>query len=116
MNQDAKRIDWSEEHRKEMLIEQRKFMWHEDTVRLLAAWLGIRHGITAMDVGCGLGYLGYTYWPCFGQGGHYFGVDQSNTLLRDAARAPRMWAAGGEASIPRKALQWPSKSVTMTGP
>lgn len=96
MSQDKKKIDWSEECWKEMLVYQRKFAWFEDTLDKLAAWLGLKPGMTAVDVGCGLGYLGYTYWHYFGKGGQYFGVDVSLQLLRDAAKAAKEWAAGGK--------------------
>jgi ubiquinone/menaquinone biosynthesis C-methylase UbiE len=90
-------IDWSDKCWKEMLVYQRKSLWLEDTLDRLAAWLGLRSGMTAVDVGCGLGYLGYTYWPYFGKGGQYFGVDISPELVRDARRAARDWAKDGEA-------------------
>jgi ubiquinone/menaquinone biosynthesis C-methylase UbiE len=82
-----------------MLIYQRKAIWHEDTLKLMAAWLGLRPGITLVDVGCGLGYLGFTYWPFFGQGGHYCGIDASQSLLSDAAKAAQDWATGGRFSF-----------------
>lgn len=97
MGQGSDNIDWSEERWKRHLIGPRKFLWAEDTVAKLTAWLGLEHGMRAIDVGCGLGYLGYTYWPYFGEGGRYFGVDKSPELLRDAAQAARDWALGGEA-------------------
>jgi SAM-dependent methyltransferase len=59
----------------------------------------LRHGMTAVDVGCGLGYLGYTYLPYFGKGGHYYGVDRSPALLRDARKAAEDWASGGQATF-----------------
>jgi len=96
MSQDKKKVDWSEGCWKEMLINQRKFMWHQDTVNKLAVWLGLKPGMTAVDVGCGLGNLGYTYWPYFGEGGHYFGVDMSSELIREATEAAKEWAIGGE--------------------
>ncbi len=37
MSRDS-RIDWSEEKRREMLILQRRSMWHDDTVANLAMW------------------------------------------------------------------------------
>jgi SAM-dependent methyltransferase len=82
-----------------MLVHQRRLMWMEDMLERLAAWMGLRHGMTAVDIGCGLGYLGYTYWPYFGKGGHYYGVDRSSSLLRDAWEASRGWAAGGQATF-----------------
>ena len=96
MNQDGDKIDWSDDRWKEMLVNQRKFMWREDTLAVLAKWLGIRPGMTAVDVGCGLGYLGYTYWPFFGAGGRYFGIDKSHKLLQDATEAAKEWATDGE--------------------
>jgi SAM-dependent methyltransferase len=97
MIQDRKKIDWSEECWKEMLVYQRRYAWFDDTLDKFAAWLGLKPGMTAVDVGCGLGYLGYTYWPYFGKGGHYFGVDVSPKLLRDAAKAAKEWAVNGDA-------------------
>lgn len=99
MAEPDKPTDWSEERFREMLVYQRKFMWHEDTIDKLAIWLGLAHGMTVADLGCGLGYLGYTYWPYFGKGGHYVGIDQSLTLLADAQKGSEKWADGGEASF-----------------
>ena len=99
MNQDSERIDWSDECWKESLVYQRKCMWLEDTIAKLAAWLRLKPGMTAVDVGSGLGYLGYTYWPYFGQGGQYFGVDISADLIQEAEEAAKKWAKGGEASF-----------------
>jgi SAM-dependent methyltransferase len=97
MSQDRKKADWSERCWKEMLIDQRKFIWHQDTLDKLAVWLNLVPGMTAVDVGCGLGNLGYVYWHYFGKGGQYFGVDISSELVRDATEAAKEWAAGGEA-------------------
>jgi SAM-dependent methyltransferase len=99
MNQNEKKIDFSEKCWKEMLVYQRKFLWLEDTLDKLAAWLDLKPGMTAVDVGCGLGYLGYTYWPYFGKGGQYLGVDISSKLLQDAAKAAKEWAVNGKASF-----------------
>jgi SAM-dependent methyltransferase len=79
-----------------MLVYQRQSMWRADTLDRLAIWLGMRAGLTVVDVGCGLGYLGYTFWPYFGAGGQYIGVDTDPTLLRDAERAAIDWSEGGE--------------------
>ena len=97
MNQDKERIDWSDKTWKETLVYQRKSMWLEDTLDMLTTWLGLNPGMTVVDVGCGLGYLGYACWPYFGKGGRYFGVDESSDLLRDAEKAAGEWAEGGEA-------------------
>jgi len=91
--------DWSEGRWRDMLVEQRKFIWHQDTIEKLANWLELRQGMTAVDVGCGLGYLGYTFWPYFGKGGKYFGVDISKKLLEDAKEASKTWATDGEAKF-----------------
>ncbi|MGB2989732.1 MAG: methyltransferase domain-containing protein [Candidatus Zixiibacteriota bacterium] len=99
MTQDKEKIDWSDQCWKEMLVYQRRLLWLDDTLDKLAAWLGLKPGMTALDVGCGLGYLGYTYWPYFGKGGRYFGVDISPELVKDAQKASQEWARGGEASF-----------------
>jgi ubiquinone/menaquinone biosynthesis C-methylase UbiE len=97
MSQNKKEIDWSEKCWKEMLVYQRRFLWLEDTVDKLAVWMGLKPPMTAVDVGCGLGYLGYTYWPYFGAGGRYLGLDISSKLLQDAIEAAKEWAVNGEA-------------------
>jgi len=94
-------IDWSEGRWREMLVGHRKFMWREDTLALLAAWLDLRPGLTLVDAGCGLGYLGYTFWPWFGRGGRYVGVDENGKLLADAVGIAGEWAEGGDASFVR---------------
>jgi ubiquinone/menaquinone biosynthesis C-methylase UbiE len=92
-------IDWSKDHWKEMLIEQRRFLWTPDIIERYAQWMNVRQGMTAVDVGCGLGFLGYTYWPHFGNGGKYIGIDQSEDLLKEASQAAKEWAKGGEAEF-----------------
>jgi len=99
MTDDNQKPDWSEEHWREMLVEQRKAMWLDDTIEKLAAWLELRPGMTIVDVGCGLGYLGNTYWPYFGHGGHYVGIDNSDKLVEDAAKAAGVWAIEGKADF-----------------
>lgn len=99
MNRKSGKPDWSEPCWREMLVYQRKAAWFDDTLDKLAAWMGLRPGMTAVDVGCGLGYLGYTYWPYFGKGGHYIGVDISEKLSRDASAAASDWAVDGSASF-----------------
>jgi ubiquinone/menaquinone biosynthesis C-methylase UbiE len=99
MSKDKEKIDWSEECWKESLIFQRKCLWLEDTVAKLAAWLGLKPGMTMVDVGCGLGFLGYTYWPYFGEGGHYFGMDMSVELIKEAEETAKEWTKDGKASF-----------------
>ncbi len=53
----------------------------------------------AVDVGCGLGYLGYTFWPFFGEGGSYHGIDRSDKLIEDARNSAVEWAEGGKAQF-----------------
>jgi len=97
MNDENTKPDWSDPCWKDMLIYQRKMAWYDDTLEKLAHWMNIRHGLTAVDIGCGLGYLGYTYWPYFGKGGRYVGIDASLSLVKEAAAAAAGWAEGGTA-------------------
>lgn len=101
MSAEANKRDWSKDYLREMLVHQRRFMWFEDTLDKFSAWLKLRQGMTVIDVGCGLGYLGYAYWPYFGRDGRYIGIDQSDELLRDAREASREWAHDGEAEFMR---------------
>jgi ubiquinone/menaquinone biosynthesis C-methylase UbiE len=93
--------DWSTGRRRDLLGRMRRFLWREDTLALHAAWMGIEPGMTVVDVGCGLGYLGSAYWPWFGAGGLYVGVDGNARLLADATEAAAGWADGGEAAFLR---------------
>jgi SAM-dependent methyltransferase len=97
MSEDKKKIDWSEECWKEALVYQRKSMWFEDTRDKFAVWLGLKPGMIAVDVGCGLGFMGSAYWSYFGEGGRYLGLDISFKLLQDATKAAKDWALHGEA-------------------
>ena len=99
MTNKAKPIDWSDKDFKELLVYQRKFMWREDTIDKFAAWFKLKPGLTVVDVGCGLGFLGYTYWDYCGKDGSYIGVDISFKLLQDALAASRNWAADGRAAF-----------------
>lgn len=96
MEREDQKPDWSEERWREMLIEQRKIMFSDDTIEKLAAWLELKPGMDVIDVGCGLGYLGHTYWPFFGVGGSYVGVDTSDKLIADATQAANAWAVEGK--------------------
>jgi len=95
MSRKKREIDWSEPYFRDMLVYQRRYLWHEDTLDKLAEWIGLESGMTLADIGCGLGYLGYSYWPYFGRGGRYIGVDRSPKLLHDSARAAHDWASDG---------------------
>ena len=99
MTENHKPVDWAEQQHRHKLIQHRKFMWRDDTIDMLAKWLGLKHGMTTVDVGCGLGYLGYTFWPYFGKGGNYTGVDVSTDLLEDALKASEEWSKGGIATF-----------------
>ena len=91
------RRDWSEKDLKKHLIEARKYLWRESTIERISSWLGLKNGITAVDVGCGLGYLGWTFWPHFGDGSTYIGLDCSIKLLREAQDTSSEWSEGGRA-------------------
>ncbi len=87
---------WAKGENKKHIIEQRKFLWEPEYVALLAKWVGFKLGQTVIDVGCGLGYLGTLYWPYFGKGGKYCGVDVSPKLIAQAKRLSMDWAKGGK--------------------
>lgn len=97
MGDDDKKKDWSKGHLRDALIWQRKGMWRPDTLDKLAAWMDLRPGMKAVDVGCGLGFLGYTFWPYFGLGGSYYGIDLSEKLIADARQSAGDWAEDGKA-------------------
>lgn len=89
--------DWSEKHLKNFIIDQRRYMWREDTIEMYSKWMNLSNGMTVVDIGCGLGYLGWTYWKYFGKDGKYFGIDRSFKLLKEAKGLSEGWANGGEA-------------------
>lgn len=102
MSSAAKKPDkdrWSRGYYKRHIVEVRKFLWDPEYVKLLAKWIGFRQGRTVVDVGCGLGYLGWTYWPYFGRCGTYHGVDISSKLISQAKKLSRTWAKGGRAEF-----------------
>jgi ubiquinone/menaquinone biosynthesis C-methylase UbiE len=84
------KINWSDKRFKKTLIETRKYIWHDDTINRLAAWFGLKHGMHVVDVGCGLGYLGCTYWPFYCRGGRYIGIDNDVQLLNNAKKAAQL--------------------------
>ncbi|MEA3267373.1 MAG: methyltransferase domain-containing protein [Candidatus Fermentibacteria bacterium] len=91
--------DWSENYLKKMIVEQRKHMWRDDTIEMYSRWMKLRQGMTVVDVGCGLGYLGWTFWKYFGHKGRYFGLDQSIGLIDEAHSISSVWSQGGIASF-----------------
>jgi len=91
--------NWAENHLKKMIVEQRKHLWRDDTIEMYSRWMDLRQGMTVVDVGCGLGYLGWTFWKYFGHKGRYFGLDQSSQLIDEAYSLSSAWSQGGIASF-----------------
>jgi len=89
--------DWAESHLRKLIIDQRKHMWRDDSIEMYSKWMNLSNGMKVIDVGCGLGYLGWTYWKYFGIGGEYVGVDRSSKLLREASGMSDGWAVDGSA-------------------
>ncbi len=50
MHQGSEKTDWSKKHLRDMLVYQREYMWHEDTLEMLAKRLGVRHRMTAVEL------------------------------------------------------------------
>jgi ubiquinone/menaquinone biosynthesis C-methylase UbiE len=88
---------WADEDHKWMIIEERKYMWNPEQIDRLASSMGLSHGMTVADIGCGLGYLGWTYWKYFGEGGKYIGVDYSDALIEEAREMSSKWSINGTA-------------------
>ena len=99
MSHEHHKPDWSSEYWKDMLIYQRRGMIRDDSFPTIVAWLELKPGMEMVDVGCGLGYLGYTFWPYFGEGGKYTGFDLNAQLIEDAGQNALRWAKGGDASF-----------------
>lgn len=89
-----KKVDWAEGEWKEHLIEARKYLWREDSVEMFAKWLPLKQGMRMVDVGCGLGYNGWTYAKYFLSGGSYFGIDISEKLIKEALENSHNWSNG----------------------
>lgn len=86
---------WADKDHKWQIIEERRFMWSPEQIQRLAEAMNLTSGITIVDVGCGLGYLGWTYWKHFGEDGAYLGVDCSISLLEEATEMAGDWSTGG---------------------
>jgi ubiquinone/menaquinone biosynthesis C-methylase UbiE len=93
--EDMGEYDWSKKRFKRLLVGTRKYAWLDDTVIKIADWLGFKHRMSVVDVGCGLGYLGYTYWRFYGKGGRYIGIDINVKLLKDTKKLAKDWAKRG---------------------
>jgi len=91
------KIDWSDKDWKKFLTEYRDQMWLPDTVKKYAKWLNLKQGMKVADIGCGLGFLGLTYWKYFGRNGVYCGIDISANLINEAKDISKKWAKQGEA-------------------
>ncbi len=114
----SKPPDWAEKKTKQkVIVDQRRFLWHDDTVEKLAFWMGLTQGMHALDVGCGLGYVGRTFWNYFGEKGSYTGLDSSLPLLGEARKQSTEWVQGGESSFVQgnaKALPFPDGTFDLT--
>ncbi|MDD5529442.1 MAG: methyltransferase domain-containing protein [bacterium] len=87
MKKTEKPINWSDREHVRTLVEQRKFLWNEDYIDLLAKLIGLKPGNIIADIGCGLGYLGHTYGKFITPGGKYIGVDKNEKLLIMGSKA-----------------------------
>lgn len=85
-----KKIDWSENKWKEALIDPRKHLWSESQIESISKWAGFEEKSSVLDVGCGLGYLGWTYAPYFPKGS-YTGIDVSENLVKEAMENSGIW-------------------------
>jgi len=99
MASNNKEIKWSDKCFRDMLVFQRKSAIHRHARDRIASLYGLRPGMTVIDVGCGLGFLGSNYWKYFGKDGHYIGVDISLDLVQRAHKGSSEWADGGKASF-----------------
>jgi len=90
---------WADSDHKWNIIEERKYMWHQSQIDRFAAVIGLSPGMSVADIGCGLGYLGWTYWKYYGQGGSYTGVDCSSELVLEATENSQSWSEGGTVSF-----------------
>jgi len=90
---------WADNDHKWQIIEERKYMWHQSQIDRFAAVIGLSPGMSVADIGCGLGYLGWTYWKHYGRGGSYTGVDCSSELVLEAIENSQSWSEGGTVSF-----------------
>lgn len=89
------KTEWSKKHKKKHLIEGRKGLYREDTLEMYSRWMKMKPGMKIADVGCGLGFLGRTYWRFFGKSGSYTGIDVNCKNLLSAKKMSQKWAKNG---------------------
>ncbi len=77
--------------KQELLFKTRKYLWHPDTIVKLASWFGLKPGMRIADIGCGIGYLGYTYWPFYRRHGRYIGIDIDYKSLKAGEKMAAKW-------------------------
>ncbi len=82
-----------------MIVDQRRFIWRADTIERIAHSLKLGQGMTVADIGCGLGYLGWTFREFYGETGTYIGLDCSENLLRDAVELSGEWCNGSSSEF-----------------
>lgn len=87
MDKKPKPIKWSDRQHIRTLVEQRKFLWNDDYVELLARLIGLKPGNLIADIGCGVGYLGHIYGKFIAPNGKYIGIDRDKKLLVMGSKA-----------------------------
>ncbi len=103
--QDGQAYNWSSGAKRTRLERRQRRIWSDEQIDSIARWIGLQPGMTIVDVGCGLGYLGYTYAPYVADNGRYIGVDLFPALLSDAraqwtGETEAMFAAGRAEALP----------------
>jgi SAM-dependent methyltransferase len=99
MSRSSGKVDWTDNCWKEMLVYQRKSAVHTSNRDQIADFYGLHPGMTVVDVGCGLGFLGSNYWSYFGKGGHYIGIDLASDLVGHVKDLSAEWAIDGKADF-----------------
>ena len=84
------KIDWSEKKWRKSIVEPRKYLWSERQIEDTANWANFSENSSVLDVGCGLGFLGWTFASFFSKG-NYTGIDISEDLIKDAKKMSSNW-------------------------